>query len=421
MNFLLEDEMSLTTERPNLLIMVICGLLTNLVVIAFARMAYGIILPSMRADLGLSYQQAGILGTVTALGYVLFVLAGGVAAARFGARPTIVLGLTMVALGFAGLTLASHYWLLLALMALLGLGTAFSFAPMVSLQATWYPEKRGLVIGLMSSGIGLGVLVVGALVPLMTQLFGENGWRVSWGVFCAVAVLVAMLVTLFVKDPPRLATDSRETPPSDDKWLIYRNHRVVTVATVYGIVGVTFIVQAIFMISFMVEEGHNDATAGAFMAMMGLLSIAAGPLWGWLSDYWGRSNALIASLGLVTLAMGLPLLDQSLVTFFLHFLIMGLSVNGMFALIQASAMDQVAPRYISIAFSFVTMFFAAGQLVGPVVAGWLIESRGGFRAAFGFTFVVLLAGVYLALRIRQFPAEYAVGAKPPETTPCPPN
>jgi MFS family permease len=390
--------------------MVTCGLLTSLVVIAFARMAYGVILPPMRADLGLSYQQAGILGTITALGYLLFVLAGGVAAARFGAKPTIVFGLVSVALGFAGLTVASHYWLLLGLMALLGFGTAFSFAPMVSLLATWYPEKRGLVIGLMTSGVGMGMLLVGALVPLMTSLFGDNGWRVSWGIFGGVAVIVAVLITVFAKDPPRLATGSGEAPPSDDKWLIYRNHRVVTVATVYGIIGVTYIVQAIFMISFMVEEGHAESTAGAFMAMMGLMSIAAGPLWGWLSDHWGRGNALTASLALVTLAMGLPLLDQSLFTFFLHFLVMGLSVNGMFALIQASATDQVAPRYIPIAFSFVTVFFASGQLVGPAVAGWLIESSGGFRVAFGFTFVVLLAGVWLTLRIRRFPAEVAVGA-----------
>ncbi|MGM0570516.1 MAG: MFS transporter, partial [Pseudomonadota bacterium] len=148
--------MSPMPERPNLLIMVTCGLLTSLVVIAFARMAYGVILPPMRADLGLSYQQAGVLGTITALGYLLFVLAGGVAAARFGAKPTIVFGLVSVALGFAGLTVASHYWLLLGLMALLGFGTAFSFAPMVSLLATWYPEKRGLVIGLMTSGVGMG-------------------------------------------------------------------------------------------------------------------------------------------------------------------------------------------------------------------------------------------------------------------------
>lgn len=401
--------MSPHPDRPKLPVMVICGLLTSLVVIAFARMAYGLILPPMQADLGLSYQQAGILGTITALGYLSFVMVGGVAAARFGARLTIVFGLVSVALGFAGLTVASGFGWLLALMALLGFGTAFSFAPMVSLQATWFPEKRGLVIGLMTSGVGLGMLFVGGLVPLMTEWYGANGWRASWGVFGAIALVVAVLVTVFAKDPPRLANSGNATAPSDDKWLIYRNPRVVTVAVVYGIIGVTFIVQGIFMVSFMIAEGHSETTAGGFMAMMGLLSIGAGPLWGWLSDNWGRGNALTTAMALVTLAMGLPLLDQSLPTFFLHFLIMGLSVNGMFALIQASATDQVAPRYIPIAFSFVTVFFATGQLIGPAVAGWLIETAGGFQMAFGFTFVVLLMGVWLTLRIRRFPDEWAVG------------
>ncbi len=401
--------MSRSDDRPNILIMVLCGMFTTLVVIAFARLAFGLILPPMRADLGLSYQQAGMLGTVTALGYLCFVLAGGIAAARWGARFTVVFGLVSVAAGFAGLAVASAYSVLLLLMALLGFGTAFSFAPMVSLLATWYPEKRGLVIGCMTSGVGAGTLVIGILVPWLYTVFGDQGWRISWGVFGGTALFVALMVITFVKDPPQARMSEGEKPPSADKWLIYRNARVLTVAGVYAIVGVTYIVQTVFMVSFMVESGHQETTAGGYLAMMGLLSIAAGPLWGWLSDLWGRGNALTLSMALVTFAMGLPLLNQSLTTFFFHFLIMGLSVNGMFALIQASSTDQVAPRYIPIAFSFVTVFFATGQLIGPAVAGWLIGGTGDFRVAFGFTFVVLLAGVYLTLRIRRFPSQVAVG------------
>src|SRR5699024_12123930 len=119
-----------------------------------------------------SYQQAGVLGTVTALGYVLFVLAGGIAAARFGARLTIAFGLITVAMGFAGLAFASHYWLLLILMALLGFGTAFSFAPMVSLLAVWYPEKRGFVICAMSRVLRLGLLFEGVLMLILIHWFG---------------------------------------------------------------------------------------------------------------------------------------------------------------------------------------------------------------------------------------------------------
>lgn len=401
--------MSQSTLRPNMVITVLCGTLTSLVVIGFARLAYGVILPSMRADLGLSYQQAGILSTVTALCYVSFVLGGGLAAARWGARASILFGMLTVAVGFVGLTVAANYWLVMLLMGLLGFGTAFAFAPMVSLLATWFPEKRGLVIGCMTSGVGLGILVAGVLVPALLEAFGNQGWRVSWGMFAGAALLVAMMIALFVRNPPQASATAGGSLPADEKWRIYRNPRVLIVASTYGIIGLGYIIQTVFMVSFMVESGHSESIGGRYMAMMGLLSVAAGPLWGWVSDFSGRGNALAMSIFLVIVAMALPLLGQSLAHFFLHFLIMGVSVNGLFALIQTSATEQVAPRYIPIAFSFATLFFAVGQFLGPAIAGWMIETTGGFSLAFGFTMVVLGAGFGLTLLIRRFPKQVAVG------------
>ncbi|MAA77298.1 MAG: hypothetical protein CML73_04605 [Rhodobiaceae bacterium] len=81
----------------------------------------------------------------------------------------------------------------------------------------------------------------------------------------------------------------------------------------------------------------------------------------------------------------------------------------MFSMIQTSATDQVAPRYIPIAFSFATLFFAVGQFLGPAIAGWLIETTESFIAAFTFTVVVLSVGFGLALLIRRFPQKLAVG------------
>ncbi|MFO7704624.1 MAG: MFS transporter [Halopseudomonas sp.] len=401
--------MSQNANRPNMVITVLCGTLTSLVVIGFARLAYGLILPAMRTDLGLSYQQAGILSTVTALCYVCFVLAGGLAAARWGAKASILFGMLTVTVGFVGLAFAANIWLITLLMGVLGFGTAFAFAPMVALLATWFPEKRGLVIGCMTSGVGMGILVAGVLVPYLLSAFGEQGWRVSWGMFAGATLLVATLIALFVRNPPEAKASAAGNLPSDEKWLIYRNPRVLIVATTYGIIGLGYIIQTVFMVSFMVETGHSEAIAGRYMAMMGLLSIAAGPLWGWVSDFSGRGNALAMCIFLVIVAMALPLISQTLPYFFFHFLVMGASLNGLFAMIQTSATDQVAPRYIPIAFSFATLFFAFGQFLGPAIAGWMIETTGGFTVAFSFTFLVLSIGFGLTLLIRRFPKEYAVG------------
>jgi MFS family permease len=83
-------------------------------------------------------------------------------------------------------------------------------------------------------------------------------------------------------------------------------------------------------------------------------------------------------------------------------------VNGVFTMIQAASTDQVAPRFIPIAFSYVTVFFATGQFLGPAIAGALIEFSGGFHLAVGFTCAALLGALLLTLRIRRFPRDLAV-------------
>lgn len=394
-------------SRPNAVVMVVSAMLTALVVIVFARLAYGLILPSMRADLGLNYREAGNLGTITALGYLLFVLLGGAAAARWGARKTVLFGLVLDTLGFLGLAITSNYILIVVEMFLLGVGTAFCFAPMLSLLATWYPERRGLVIGFMTTGVGAGLLLAGLLVPWLSELFGSQGWRAAWAVFAGVGLVATLLVLTGVKDPPAFHHSETPSPSAADKWRIYRNGRVITMGIMYGIIGMVYIVQSLFMVSFAEHAGISNTTAGLLFSMYGLVSVAFGPIWGLLSDVWGRGNALLLSMVLVTLAMALPLVSQTLPTFFFHFLLMGCAVNGAFTMVQAGSTDQVAPRHIPMAFSYVTLFFAGGQFVGPAIAGWLIQVS-GFKAAVGFTCLVLVAGLLLGCRVRTFPKEPAI-------------
>src|SRR5690606_12303499 len=92
---------------------------------------------------------------------------------------------------------------------------------------------------------------------------------------------------------------------------------------------------------------------------------------------------------------------------------MGLSINGLFAMIQTSPTDQVAPRYIPIAFSFATLFFAIGQFFGPAIAGWLIGSTGNFTSAFGCTVAGWSAGCGRTRLLRRFPRERAAAEPHP--------
>ncbi|MCK9516648.1 MAG: MFS transporter [Ottowia sp.] len=401
-----------TAEQPNTVVLVASSMLTALVVIVFARLAYGLLLPSMRADLGLGYQQAGNLGTINALGYFLFILPGGAAAARWGARNAVVGGLLLVTAGFVGLTLAQSYWVIAALMLALGVGTSYCFAPMLSLVATWFPLRRGMMIGYMTAGIGAGLFLSGLLVPKLIALFGNLGWRVAWGLFAVVAGATAALVLTGVRNPPVRHEDRHRQVSTADRWLVYRDPRVIVIGATYGVLGMSYIVQAIFMVSFAEASGIASTTAGRLFAMSGLLAVVTGPLWGRLSDSWGRGNTLLLTISLVTAAMAIPIVSQGLPAFFVHFLLFGCTVNGAFTMVQAASTDQVVDHQIPIAISYATLFFAAGQFLGPAIAGWLIEV-GGFTWALGFTCVALLCGVVLSQRIRGFPRKLAAAGESP--------
>src|SRR5512133_373342 len=81
--------------------MVAAGALVIMAVVVFARLSYGFILPFMRSALGLSYQQAGTLGTASALGYLLLIMVAGMVASRWGGRVAVLSGVAMTMLGFS--------------------------------------------------------------------------------------------------------------------------------------------------------------------------------------------------------------------------------------------------------------------------------------------------------------------------------
>lgn len=376
------------------------GVLVTMVAIVFARLAYGLLLPGMRAGLGLSYAQAAQLASASALGYLSLVLVAGVVAARRGARLSVMLGIGLVTAGFAGMALATRYPLLLAFMVLLGVGTAFSYTPAVSLLAGRFAARRGLVIGLMSSGVGLGMLLVGLLVPRLDAAFGADGWRWIWAIFGLLGLGCLAAVAAFL---PRggTAPAAAAGAGSARRSAVLRNRRVIAVGLLYGITGVIYIVQATFMYSFALESGLAPSLAGGLAATMGVLSIPAGPLWGIASDRIGRGRSILVTLGVALAATLVPVLAPSFAAFAFHYTALGLTLPGLFTSILAAASEEVEPPLAPLAVSYVTFFFAAGQLLGPLAAGPIVDASGSFRALFALTSLIMLGGIGVALRLHR--------------------
>lgn len=60
------------------------------------------------------------------------------------------------------------------------------------------------------------------------------------------------------------------------------------------------------------------------------------------------------------------------------------------------ASQQVSPSYVASAIGFISIFYAVGQMMGPGIAGWLIEYAGGFKMAYGFGAIVFFITLLLS-------------------------
>ena len=174
------------------------------------RTNMSIVAPAVKADLGLSEVQLGMVFSAFALGYAIFQLPAGVFGGRFGSRLAIaaiaiVWGLLTIATGLVpgsdAASIAVVVASLVALRFLVGVAHAPIFPVTGGTTADWFPIGHwGLPLGLASTALTLGAAATG---PLVVWLVGSYGWRESFFLTAPAAFLLAAAWWWYVRDYPR--------------------------------------------------------------------------------------------------------------------------------------------------------------------------------------------------------------------------
>lgn len=367
--------------------------------LGLARFSYALLLPAMRADLGWSYFTAGAMNTANAAGYLIGALLAPRWLARFDARRVLVAG----GIGSV-LTLAAHAFVrgdaaLYLLRALTGVASAASFvsggllAARLAQQAASFepPRSAGLVLGLYYGGTGVGIVVSSLLVPPTLT----RGWPAAW-IVLALAALAATAgmarSTRGLAGPP---------VPSAPRGAAFRWGPLGYGLAGYLMFGIGYIGYMTFVVTLLREQGLAPALIVAFYALLGLGVIASSWLWAALLQRYRGGQPMALLNALLALATALPVLSSSVVAVFVSGMLFGAVFLSVVASTTALVRHNLAAPAWPAGIAAFTIVFAAGQIVGPSLVGWVADGAGGLARGLVLSAGVLALGALLASRQRS--------------------
>ncbi|PQA79555.1 YbfB/YjiJ family MFS transporter [Rhodoferax sp. TS-BS-61-7] len=368
--------------------------------LGITRFAYGLLLPAMRSDLGWSYTLAGAMNTANALGYFLGALATPWLMRRLGPSALLWGGavLASVFMGLSGFFTDAQPLLLQRLLA--GVASALVFIAGGLLAARLgarHPQHSGLLLGMYYGGTGLGIVLSALLVPwlLDATLAQPHGWRWAWWMLAlacglASAVLVWPARVMARWDAP-MATPGAAV-------LRFRWHQFAFGLAGYTLFGVGYIGYMTFVVALLRVQGSSALAVTVFYALLGLAVLASSRIWAGLLDRHRNGRTLATLNALLGVATVLPALTQWWPLVLASGLLFGAVFLSVVASTTALVRHNLPPAAWAAGISAFTTVFAAGQIVGPTVVGWIADGPGGLARGLVFSAAALWLGAVLATR-----------------------
>jgi len=352
-----------------------------------------------RADTSMVFTIAVVM---LALG---FVVAGRIQD-RIGPLFCSLAGSILASLGFFLCSYAANLPYLWVCFGMIGLGNGFGYATPIPVMAKWFPDKRGLAVGLAVGGYGAGSAIFGPLSQL--KLIPTYGLPATFKILGAIFLVMTLLGAFLLKNPPigykppgwipvagSSSGPARDLSPAE----VLRTPTFYLMWVAYALgcsAGLMVISQ---LVPFAASAGIAAASLATMTLVVGAFGNASGRvLSAWMSDKLGRINVLRVMIGISMVAM--PLLyavgGNVVLLYLLVFVVYWcygtqLSVNG------AAAADFWGTRNAGINYGLLFTAWGVAGIIGPRIGGVLYDKYHDYQAAF-YTGAAL-AGVALVCEL----------------------
>ncbi len=335
-----------------------------------------------------------------------------------GARRIMPLGALIMGLGFVLLSLMQSLYVLYLGYVLVGVGAAgFASVPCSAVVSNWFKRSRGTAIGLMSSGIGAGGVV---MPPVVDYFLGSTGWR---GAYFALAVIIWVsvipLALLVVRTRPSdmgLQPDGMAAPVADvnGKKPSAASGIPLKVAirtAAFWLIAMSFVLSAFGRMGALQSQGPNlidlgfpAATAALALSIIGFGSGVGKFIFGWLCDRTSLKAAgaigMLLQAGGVVVMLGITASSPD-IAIWTYSLLLGLGAGSWLPIVSMLTSGSFGLKYYGSIYGLISLMLNVGTAAGPLVAGLMFDAMGTYRSAFIVCAVLCTVAVPMVLAVKR--------------------
>lgn len=370
--------------------------------------AWSVFVLPLEQEFGWTRAETSWVYTIAILCFALTFIGAGRLQDLRGPKIPAFLGGILVSAGFflASFT-TSLTTLYLYFGVIVGVGNGFGYATPMPVGSKWFPDKRGLVVGLMVGGYGGGQAIFGTLAS--GYLIPSLGWRTTFQLLAAVFFVMSMVGASLLKNPPPGYRPEGWTPPagttsagadfSAGAMLATRTFYLLWVAFCLGTTAGQMTISQ--LVPFARSAGLGATIATYSLVVTSLGNAGGRILSGWMSDTLGRLRTLQIMVLISAAAMpALFLLRTQALPFFLLIFIVYWCYGTQLSLFASTTADFYGTRNLGLNYGVLFTAWGAAGTLGPAIAGRVYDQFGDYRYAFfaAAAFAVIAFGALLAAR-----------------------
>jgi len=369
------------------------GIVVSVLVLAvgsFSMIGASANAPLLQSSLGLSAVGVGAIASVGYLGAMLSARPAGRATDRLGPGVVIAVGLGLVAAGDGLALAAASAAVFYAGILVLGVGYGVINPPTTVLSNPSAARRRGLVMSLKQSGVPLGGMVAGAVVPTVGLAYG---WEAAFGLALALCLTVAGFVLLRGGYRPRPMVTSGPLVRGGRRLRLPQGY-------LYGllIAGVQVSIFAFTAVYLVEARELSNARAGLGVSVLLVGGVIGRLGWGWLSDVHSHRRVqvlqAVAALGAASVVALLYCPEALLPVILLTVGMTSVGWNGVYIATVAESAD---PAMIGAASGMALTLINLGAIVIPLLTGVIVSVSGGWAAGLIWLAALSLIAALIAM------------------------